>query len=93
MFTPVITTNPTKVLSKIANKAEDLSKKVTLNDIIKIVDISKNIIKHFKKFCGTVITLTNNEIKDIMQVIKCLENFVKSLIKENFIKRDYYKNH
>ena len=70
MFNPVITTNPPTVLSKIANKAENLSKKVTLNDIIKIVHISKNIIKHFKKLRGTVITLTNNEIKDIMKVIK-----------------------
>ena len=32
--------DPRKILPKIANKPEDLSKKVTLNDIIKTVDTS-----------------------------------------------------
>ena len=45
MFNPINTINTIKVLSKIPNKAEDLSKKVTFNDIIKTVDISKNLIK------------------------------------------------
>ena len=60
MFDPI---NPIKVLSKIANKAKNLS----------IVDIPKNFIKYFRIFSRTGITLTNNEIKD-MKVIKCLEN-------------------
>ena len=34
MFNPTNTTNPIEVLSEIANKAEDISKKVTLNNII-----------------------------------------------------------
>ena len=39
--------NPIKVLSKVANKGEDLSKKVKLNDIIKTVDICKSFLKYF----------------------------------------------
>ena len=39
MFNPINAINTIKVLSKIPNKAEDLSKKVTFNDIIKTVDI------------------------------------------------------
>ena len=34
-----------KILAKVANKAEDLSKKWTLNDIIKTGGTSKNFIK------------------------------------------------
>ena len=53
-----------KVLSEIINKTENLSNKVTLNDVIKTVDVSKNFIKDFK----------SNEMKNIMKVIKSLEN-------------------
>ena len=35
--------DPRKILIKGANKAEDWSKKVTLSDIIKTVDTSKNL--------------------------------------------------
>ena len=49
-----------------------------LNDIIKKATDSKKIIKNLKnasdKALVTVITLTNNKIKDIMKVIKSLEN-------------------
>ena len=72
MFNPINPINPIRVLPKIANKIEDLSKSVSLNDITKTVDISKNLVKDFN-FSGTGITLTNNEIKDIMKVIKSLE--------------------
>ena len=65
---------PKKILSKIANKAEDLSDKLTLNDVIKTVGISKNLIKDLKKKFGTGTTLRNNEIKDLMKIIKSLEN-------------------
>ena len=65
---------PKKILSKIANKAEDLSDKLTLNDVIKTVGISKNLIKDLKKNFGTGTTLRNNEIKDLMKIIKSLEN-------------------
>ena len=47
---------------------------MTLNDITKTGDTSKNFIKDFEKVIKTGITLTNNEIKDIMKVIKPLEN-------------------
>ena len=53
MFNPVKTINPIKVLSKISNQVEDLSKKVALNDIIKTVCISKNFTKDFKTISGT----------------------------------------
>ena len=69
--------NPFKTLPKIINKADELSKKVILSDTIKTVNTSENIIKASKnllKVPGTGITLTNNEIKDIMKVIKSLEN-------------------
>ena len=39
-------------MSKIANKTEDLSNKVTLNDVIKTVDIFNNLITDFKTFLG-----------------------------------------
>ena len=47
MFNPINSITPIEVLSKTANKAEDLSKKVTFNDIIKTVDISKKFYKRF----------------------------------------------
>ena len=73
------TINSTKLLPKIANNVEDLFNKVTFNHIIKTVDISKNFVKDFKKdfenISGTRVSLTNNEIKDIMIVIiNSLEN-------------------
>ena len=67
-----------KVSKKIVNEADKLSKKGTINDIIKIATDSKNVIKDFKnasdKVLGTGITLTDNEIKDIVKVTKSLEN-------------------
>ena len=73
--------NSVNVVYRIANKAKDLSNKVTLNDVIKIADISRKfvpvpmkILPHLIKKFGTGITLTNNEIKDIMKIIKFLEN-------------------
>ena len=73
------TINSTKLLPKIANNVEDLFNKVTFNHIIKTADISKNFVKDFKKdfenISGTRVSLTNNEIKDIMIVIiNSLEN-------------------
>ena len=63
-------------------KKKELSKKVTLNDIMKTASDSNFIfdsLKHIsrdssKETSGAGITLTNNEIKDIMKVIKSLEN-------------------
>ena len=50
MFNAINPINPIKVLSKICNKAVDLSKNVSLRDIIETVDISKNFIKIYKNF-------------------------------------------
>ena len=47
---------------------------MTLNDITKRGHTSKNFIKDFEKVIKAGITLANNEIKDIMKVIKSLEN-------------------
>ena len=51
---------------------------VTINDIIKAATDSKNFIKIFKNVSdnvyGTGITLTDNEIKDIIKVSKVLGN-------------------
>ena len=72
--------NPAEVVYKIANKAKNLSDKVSFDDVIKIVDVSKNFLPAPKKISsgptifGTGLTLTNNEIKDIMKVITFLEN-------------------
>ena len=49
-----------------------------MNDIIKTANDFKSVIKALQnasdKFYGTGITLTDKEIKDIMKVIKFLEN-------------------
>ena len=69
---------PDEVFKEIVNEADKLSKKVTVNDIIKIAADSKNVIKEFKNasdnFLGTGVTLTDNEMKYIIKVIKSLEN-------------------
>ena len=76
--------NLAEVVYKIANKANDLSNKVSLDDVIEIADVCRNFYKILKKHeFGTGITLTNNEIKDIIKVIKPLEKW------RNFIKRNY----
>ena len=74
-------TGPADVVYKIANKAKDLSNKVSLDDVIKIADISRIFLpgpkKHLSdpiKKLGIEKTPTNNEIKDIMNVIRSLEN-------------------
>ena len=74
MFNPINLITPVELTSKIANKAEDLSNKVTLNDPIKTVSFSKNLIADLEKVFGTGITLKNHEIKYIMKIIKSLEN-------------------
>ena len=48
------------------------------NDILENFDFSKNVLqaskKPYKEVYGEVLTLTDNEIKDIIKVIKSLEN-------------------
>ena len=72
--------NPAEVVNKAANKAKNISNKVLLDDVIKIVDVSRKYLPDPKNVLtgptifGTGITLRNNEIKDIINVIKSLEN-------------------
>ena len=47
---------------------------MSLNDIINTTNISKKSRATLIKNYGTVITLTNHEVKNIMKVIKSLEN-------------------
>ena len=75
--------DPEKTFKKIINRVDKLSKKVTINDIIKTANDFKNFIKALQnasdKVYGTGVTLTAKEIKDIIKVITFLEN-------RNFIK-------
>ena len=57
MFNPINLITPVELTSKIANKAEDLSNKVQLNDPIKTVSFSNNLITDLKKVFGTGVTL------------------------------------
>ena len=50
-----------------------LKNKDNISDTIKTVDSSIKDIKSIKKLFGAGITLTDNEIKDIIKVIKSLE--------------------
>ena len=83
--------DPAKTIKKIINKAGELSKKVTLNDMIETANFSKNnVINASKKVFGAVIIPTNNEIKDIMKVIKYLENrgiLLKGTTKKLLVKK------
>ena len=60
-------------------KAKGLSNKVSFDDIMKIADVFKNFLPDPKKdlTVSTVsrkgITVTNNAVKDIIKVIKSLE--------------------
>ena len=51
-----------------------LKNKDQIFDIMKIVDNSINGITNIKKHFGAGINVTKNEVKDIMKVIKSLEN-------------------
>ena len=62
--------NPFRVADKIVNKAKNLfNKKVSLNHVTESANISRNILTTFLKNFGIAITLTNNEIKDIVKVL------------------------
>ena len=70
------------ILSSVAKKRIDLAR-----DLRKFF-LDKQIGRLNKEYItGSGISLTNNEIKDILKVIKFLEN------KRIFIKRNYYKNY
>ena len=67
--------DPVKTIKEIINKADKLSKKnVSLNHISEKVNFAKDVLWASTKTFGAGISLNNNEIKDIMKVIKALEN-------------------
>ena len=65
---------------KIAKKAKHLFNNVSLDDVIQITDSSRNILPDPKTILpghavfGAGIYLTNNEVKDIVKIIKSVEN-------------------
>ena len=79
-FNILVLTNPAEVVYKIANKARDLSNKVSLDDAVKTADVSRIFLPDPTKNLPapttfqTGITLANNEIKNIIKAIKSLEH-------------------
>ena len=65
--------NSAKVVYKIANKTMDFYNKVSLDDVIKIANVSRKCLPDPKNILpgptifGTGITLINNEINDIIK--------------------------
>ena len=65
--------NPAEVVYKIVNKAMNLSNEVSLDNVIRIAAVSRKLLPDPKKdlpgstILGTGITLTNNEIKNILE--------------------------
>ena len=66
--------NPDKTVKKIVNKADKLSEKMTINGIIKTAIDCKTFMKTLKNafdnVSGTGINLTDNEIKNILKVLR-----------------------
>ena len=58
---------------------------MSFNDVLKNFNFAKNVLQVSKKAFGAEITWTNNEIKDIVKVIKSLEN-TEILLKETTTK-------
>ena len=63
-----------KTLNQIVNKADELSKKVSLYDVLEGFNFAKDDLQASKKEFGEGITLTTKERKDVIKVIKSLEN-------------------
>ena len=49
--------NPDEVVYKIANKAKNLSNKVSLEKIIKTADVGRKILPDAKKYCSILMFL------------------------------------
>ena len=64
--------NNLEVVNKTTNKAKDLSNKKSLNEVTKTTDFARKTLPYPTKFGMGI----KNEIKDIMKVIKSLENKV-----------------
>ena len=65
--------NLAKLVYEISNKTKNLFNKMSLNEVIKSVDVARKTLPDYKKIIGTGITLRNNEIKYIIKVIKSLK--------------------
>ena len=63
---------PFKMINKGFKKVQDSSK--NKNEIIDLAKTFDNSVRGNKNFFGTGITLTDNEIKDIVKIIQYLEN-------------------
>ena len=69
--------NSVELVYKIASKANNLSNKMSqdkIDEVIKTADVFRTVMLDFNKILGTGITLKNNEIKNIIEVIRSLEN-------------------
>ena len=69
--------NLVELVYKIASKANNLSNKMSqdkIDEVIKTADVFRTVMLDFNKILGTGITLKNNEIKNIIEVIRSLEN-------------------
>ena len=80
--------NPAEALHKIAYKAKDLSNKISLDKVIRIVYIFRKEMLDSENIFGRGITLTNNETKDIMKLIRSLQNkrhFINPLLPRSFL--------
>ena len=68
--------NTAEIIYKIPNKIKGLSNKMShdkFDELIKTADVYRKIMPDFKNILGSGIALTNNEIIDIMKIIKPLE--------------------
>ena len=69
--------NLVELVYKIASKANNLSNKMSqdkIDEVIKTANVFRTVMADFNKVLGTGITPKNNEIKNIIEVIRSLEN-------------------
>ena len=69
--------NLVELVYKIASKANNLSNKMSqdkIDEVIKTANVFRTVMADFNKVLGTGITPKNNEIKNIVEVIRSLEN-------------------
>ena len=63
-----------KRFKKLLIKQLNYFKKFSLNDVLEHINFAKNVLQASKNAFGAGITQTDNGIKDIMKLIKSLEN-------------------
>ena len=74
---PVITSLANQIISSFVKELKDMGTKIINKDIhvdAGLIIIGEKIRKGIFSITGSGITLTNNEIKDIINLIKSLEN-------------------